>query len=86
MVTATAHGTNFLLLWAGNIPCLPERYSVDHHNENCVGSLKSRTGLHVQGFWDGPMDSPYPRRLESLTICRQHFLLSYLQCPDPAGV
>ena len=53
-----------------------ERYTVDHHIENCVGSLCPIQDVHVPGLWGGAKDSPYPRRLKSLTICRQHSFLS----------
>ena len=54
--------------------------------EECVGALTSyRFITCARACKTGPMVyRPYPRRLESLTVCRmslqrQHFLLSYLR-------
>ena len=62
--------------------------------EECVGSLTSQKFITCAGACEtGPtVYHPYPRRLESQTICRcyykQHFLLSYLKTLSfgPAGV
>ena len=46
----------------------------------------SQNVLYVQGCKQRPMDRPYPKRLESLTVCRCHYkgstfssVISYLE-------
>ena len=53
----------------------PFPHEIDHHTgdfyEECVGSLKSNRIYICKGCETGPtVYRPYPRRLESLTVCR----------------
>lgn len=81
IVTATVHGTTFLLLWDGNSPCSPWEIQCRPPHWQLCGFFKVPYRIYI--WKDCGMG---PRTLESLTVCKQHFLLSYLQCPGPAWV
>ena len=57
--------------------------------EWCLGSLTSHISLNMEGLWDRAyaVYSPYPWRLESLTMCRCNLLSYFKTLSDaPAGV
>ena len=50
------------------------RNYVPYSCEQCVGSLTSHKVIMNKGCETGPtIYHPYPRRLDSLTICRYHY-------------